>query len=175
MLRSSLSAKARMQVPPTSDSIEHSDQVSLEVALLKSSSPDEAHVRVTLVVASDNDVRAYVSDSLRQNYPRDVIAVGSVASALDTAARHTPRLLVASYTERAVLRHFPAVPAVLLSDNVPQAETMDTRLAPLVVLRGAVGVQRLLEVAASLLAWDRDNVTHVAGSITHVAGVKEAT
>jgi hypothetical protein len=46
---------------------------------------------------------------------------------------------------------------------------MDARLAPLIVLRGAVGAQRLVEVAASLLAWDRTNVTHVADGISHVA------
>lgn len=164
-----------MQVESSDSSPAHSDQVSLEVALLKSSMPDEARAQLILVVASDVDVRAYVSDSLRRLFPLDVIAVGSTASALDNAARSTPRLLVASDLDRAVLRHFPAVPAVLLSDDVPQAETMVSRLAPLVVLRGAVGIQRLLEVATSLLAWDRENVSHVATAITHVASVKEAT
>jgi len=164
-----------MNVVSSLDSPEHSDQVSLEVALLKASTPDEAQAQVILVVASNVDVRAYVSDSLRQLLRLDVIAVGSIASALDSAARSTPRLLVASDLDRAVLRHFPAVPAVLLSDDVPHAEAMVSRLAPLVVLRGAVGIQRLLEVATSLLAWDRENVSHVARAITHVASVKEAT
>ena len=164
-----------MQVESSDNSPAHSDQVSLEVALLKSSTADEGPARVVLVVASDVDVRVYVSDSLRQVLPLDVVAAGSIASALDSAVHATPRLLVASDTDRAILRHFPAVPAVLLSDDVPLAETMASRLAPLIVLRGAVGIQRLLEVSTSLLAWDREDVTHVAAAITQVASLKEAT
>ena len=161
-----------MQVLSSSDSHEHSDQVSLEVALLSSSMLDDANAQVIIVVASDVDVRGYVSDSLRQLSSHDIVAVASASSALDTATHSTPRLLVASDTDRAVLRHFPAVPALLLSDNVPQAEAMGTRLAPLVVLRGAVGAERLVEVATSLLAWDRENVTLVAPAISDVASEK---
>jgi hypothetical protein len=161
-----------MQIASSDNSPEHSDQVSLEVELLKSSSRDDTAGHVTLVVASDADVRAYVSDSLRKLLPPNVIAVGSIASALDEASRCTPRLVVVSHAERAVLRHLPAVPAVLLSDDVPAAESMGSRLAPLVILRGAFGIQRLFDVATSLLAWDRENVSHVAGAITHVASVK---
>jgi hypothetical protein len=164
-----------MHVVSSSDSPQHSDQVSLEVALLKSATAEATPARVTLVVSADVDVRAYVSDALCQIHLVDVTAVGSIASALDSAARATPRLLVASDADRGVLRHFPAVPAVLLSDEVPSAETMDARLAPLVVLRGAVGSQQLIEVATSLLAWSRENVTHVAATISDVANLKEAT
>jgi hypothetical protein len=164
-----------MRVVPSSDSPQHSDQVSLEVALLKSSAPDETSVRTTLVVASNADVLAYLSDSLRQIHSMEVVATSSTASALDSGARLTPRLLVVADQDRAVLRHFPAVPGLLLSEDAPPDEVMDARLAPLIVVRGAVGSQRLLEVATSLLAWDRNNVTQVAGSISHVANAKETT
>jgi hypothetical protein len=164
-----------MRVVSSSDSPQHSDQVSLEVALLKSSAPDETSARTTLVVASNVDVLAYLSESLRQIRSIEVVAASSTASALDSGARLTPRLLVVADQDRAVLRHFPAVPAVLLSEDVPPEEVMDARLAPLIVLRGAVGAQRLLEVATSLLEWDRKNVTQVAGSISHVANAKETT
>jgi len=130
-----------------------SEQVSLEVALLAYESLGEAGTPIALVVASDADVRAYVSDALRQRGAVDVVATGSVASALDAAARRTPHVLVVSHAERALLRHLPAVPAVLLSDDAPGSEATDTRrLAPLVVLRGSFRIQRLLDVAASLLA-----------------------
>ena len=163
-----------MQVVSADNLPEHSDQVSLEVELLKSSRDDTAR-QVALVVASDADVRAYVSDSLRQLLPVHVISVGSIASALEEASRSTPRLVVVSHDERAVLRHLPVVPAVLLSDDIPAAEAMSTRLAPLVILRGAVAIQRLVDVATSLLAWESENVSHVAAAITHVANSKEAT
>jgi len=130
-----------------------SEQVSLEVALLASESLGDANARVALVVASDPDVRAYVSDSLRQRATVDVVVAGSVASALDAAAQATPSVLVVAHAERAVLRHLPAVPAVLLSDDTAISDTTEARrLAPLVVLRGAFRMQRLLDVAASLLA-----------------------
>jgi hypothetical protein len=130
-----------------------SEQVSLEVALLASESLGDTSPRVALVVASDPDVRAYVSDSLRQRAAVEVVAASSVASALDAAAQATPRVLVVAHAERAVLRHLPAVPAVLLSDDASVSDATDARrLAPLVVLRGAFRVQRLLDVAASMLA-----------------------
>ena len=128
----------------------HSEQVSLEVALLASASPAEANPLVVLVVASDADVRAYVTDALRQNV-FDVVATGSVPSALDAAARCTPRMLVVAHPERAVLRHLPAVPAVLLSDDDSTADVKDPRrLAPLVLLRGSFRIQRLLEATNSI-------------------------
>jgi CheY-like chemotaxis protein len=129
----------------------HSEQVSLEVALLASASPAEASPLVVLVVASDADVRAYVTDSLRQRTALDVVATGSVPSALDAAARRTPRMLVVAHAERAVLRHLPAVPAVLLSDDSATDVTDPRRLAPLVLLGGSFRIQRLLEATASLL------------------------
>ena len=164
-----------MRVVSSPDSPQHSDQVSLEVALLESCAPAETSVRITLVVASNTDARAYLSDSLRQIHSMEVIAVSSTASALDSAARWTPRLLVVADQDRAVLRHFPAVPGVLLSEDVPAEEVMDARLAPLIVLRGAVGSQRLLEVATSLLAWDRESVGHIAADVTDVVNAKETT
>jgi hypothetical protein len=129
-----------------------SEQVSLEVALLASASSAETSLLAVLVVASDADVRAYVTDSLRQQAAFDVVAAGSVPSALDAAARCTPRVLVVAHAERAVLRHLPAVPAVLLSGDTSTHEVDDPRrLAPLVLLRGSFRVQHLLEATASLL------------------------
>lgn len=131
----------------------HSEQVSLEVALLAAESFGDTGAEVALVVASNADVRTYVSDSLRQRTALHVVATGSVAAALDVAARYTPRVVVVSHPERAVLRHLPAVPAVLLSDDAPVSDAPDARrLAPLVVLRGAFRIQQLVDVAASLLA-----------------------
>jgi len=50
------------------------------------------------------------------------------------------------------VRHLPAVAAVLLSDDPSAPEAVDaSRLAPIVVLRGAFRGARLLEVIASLL------------------------
>ena len=98
-------------------------------------------------------MRAYLSDSLRQPTAVDVVATGSVPSALDAAAQCAPRLLVVGHAERAVLRHLPAVPAVLLSDDASSSEVTEMRrLAPLVVLRGSFRIQRLLELVTSLLA-----------------------
>lgn len=141
------------RVSSSDDHRVHSEQVSLEVALLSSTSSGEARTPVVLVVASDADVRAYVTDSLRQRTNLDVVATGSVASALDAAARGTPLVLVVADAERAVLRHLPAVPAVLLSDEVSAPDVKDPRrLAPLVLLRGSLRIQRLIEATVSLLS-----------------------
>ena len=122
-------------------------------ALLASAPAVNGSAQIALVVASDADVSAYVSDALRQGISLDVVAMRSVALALDAAARCTPRVLVVAHAERAVLRHLPGLPAVLLSDETPPAEvTHARRLAPLVVLRGAFRIERLLDVVASLLA-----------------------
>ena len=130
----------------------HSEQISLEVALLASESLGGDGAPVALVVASDADVRAYVSDSLKQQTRLGVVSAGSVSSALEVAARSAPRLLVVAHAERAVLRHLPAVPAVLLSDNASSSEVAEMRrLAPLVVLRGAFRMQRLIDTVTSLL------------------------
>jgi hypothetical protein len=133
---------------------EHSEQVALEVAALLGASPaSTTDEPIAFVVAAVADIRDYVCGSLRQSTSLDVLAIGSVALALDAAGRRTPRVLVAAYAERAVLRHLPGVPAVLLSDDVPPADTRDApRLAPLVVLRGAFRVERLVDVVASLIA-----------------------
>lgn len=133
----------------------HSEQVALELAALELAAaprPD-AEAQLALVVASDFDVSAYVSDSLRQGTSLDVLATRSVASALEAAARRRPLLLVVAHSERAVLRHLPGVPTVLLSDDARSAEATDARrLAPLVVLRGAFRAERLLDIVTSLLA-----------------------
>ena len=59
------------------------------------------------MVASDGDMRVYVTDSLRQLIALDVVAAGSVASALDVAARCTPRVLVVAHAERRCCVTFP--------------------------------------------------------------------
>lgn len=130
-----------------------SPRVALEVALLTSTGEHRLpHGLAALIVASDADERTYLADSLRQRADLTVLAVGTVAAAIESATRSTPRLLVVAHDERAVVRHFPAIPTVLLSDDsnaLPGAE--GTRLAPIVVLRGAFRGTRLLEVVASLL------------------------
>jgi hypothetical protein len=128
--------------------------VALELAALEASTPlsPNANAAFVLVVASDADVGAYVSDALRRGIGLDVVAMGSVALALDAAARRRPLVLVVAHTERAVLRHLPGVPAVLLSDEAPTSDATHARFAPLVVLRGAFRAERLLDVVASLLA-----------------------
>jgi len=61
-------------------------------------------------------------------------------------------VIVATHDARAVVRHLPAVAAVLLSDNTSIPEATDARrLAPIVVLRGAFRGARLLEVVAALI------------------------
>jgi len=51
-----------------------------------------------------------------------------------------------------VIRHLPAVAAVLLSDDTSAPELIDPiRLAPIVVVRGAYRGARLLEVVAALI------------------------
>ena len=132
----------------------HSEQVTLELAALPAAAPmPNVERHLALVVASNADVGAYVSDALHERAPLDVVAIGSVAAALDAAARRRPAVLVVAHTERAVLRHLPGVPAVLLSEDVPAADaTYPRRLAALVVLRGAFRADRLLEVVSSLLA-----------------------
>lgn len=53
-------------------------------------------------------------------------------------------------TTRAVVRHLPAVAALLLSDDTSAPVVVDaSRLAPIVVLRGAFRGVRLLEVVAT--------------------------
>ena len=134
--------------PPAPSSL-----VALEVALLSSaehgSPADEA---VALVVASDDDERAYIADALGRRTDLVVFAAATVAGALEAAANRTPRLVVATHDTRAVVRHLPAVAAVLLSDDASASEAVDAnRLAPMVVLRGAYRGARLLEVVATLI------------------------
>ena len=138
----------------------------MELAALPASAAElGADVPLVLVVAADADVRAYVSDSLRTTTSLAVIATGSVGGALDVAVRRTPRALVVSHGEQAVVRHLPGVPAVLLSDEAPAADVTEARrLAPLVMLRGAFRAERLLEVVVSLMAgYER---TRLADTIT---------
>jgi len=146
-------------VTPASDSRrddpppEPSSLVALEVALLSSaqhSAPSAASF--ALVVASDDDERTYVADALRQRGDLVVVAAATVAAALEAAAHRTPRVIVATHDTRAVIRHLPAVAAVLLFDDTSAPETVDaSRLAPIVVLRGAFRGARLLEVVATLI------------------------
>jgi hypothetical protein len=134
--------------PPAPSSL-----VALEVALLSSA----AHVTpsdtaVALVVASDDDERTYVADALRRRADLVVVVVATVAAALEVAAHRTLRVIVATHDARVVVRHLPAVAAVLLSDDTSIAEAVDaSRLAPIVVLRGAFRGARLLEVVATLI------------------------
>jgi len=134
--------------PPAPSSL-----VALEVALLSSAehgAPSDASI--ALVVASDDDERTYVADALRQRADLVVVVVATVAAALEAAAHRTPRVIVATHDARVVVRHLPAVAAVLLSDDTRALEAIDaSRLAPIVVLRGAFRGARLLEVVATLI------------------------
>ena len=134
--------------PPAPSSL-----VALEVALLSSAEHGAASVvAVALVVASDDDERTYVADALRQRPDLVVVVVATVAAALEAAAHRTPRVIVATHDARGVVRHLPAVAAVLLSDDIATPEASDaSRLAPIVVLRGAFRGARLLEVVATLI------------------------
>ena len=99
-----------------------------------------------------NDERTYIADALSQRADLVVVVVATVAAALEAAAHRTPRVLVATHDVRVVVRHLPAVAAVLLSDDTRALEAIDTsRLAPIVVLRGAFRGARLLEVVATLI------------------------
>ena len=107
---------------------------------------------MALVVVSDDDERTYVADALHRRGDLVVVVVATVAAALEAAAHQTPRVLVATHDARAVVRHLPAVAAVLLSDDTSIPEAADARrLAPIVVLRGAFRGARLLEVVATLI------------------------
>jgi len=132
--------------------------VALEVALLASSEEHALPDRLAaLVVSADADERTYLADSLRQRAGLAVIVVGTIAAALESAARSTPRLLVVTHEARAVIPHLPAIPTVLLSDDARVLGAAEgSRAAPLIVLRGAFRGTRLLEVVASLLG---DNAT----------------
>lgn len=134
--------------PPTPSPL-----VALEVALLSSAEhgpPSDA--AVALVVASDDDERIYIADALSQRADLVVVVVATVAAALEAAAYRTPRVLVATHDVRVVVRHLPAVAAVLLSDDTRALEAINaSRLAPIVVLRGAFRGARLLEVVATLI------------------------
>jgi hypothetical protein len=134
--------------PPAPSSL-----VALEVALLSSAehgAPTGAPV--ALVVGSDDDERTYVADALSQRSDLVVIDVATVAAALEAAAQRTPRVLIATHDARAVVRHLPAVAAVLLSDDTRALEAIDaSRLAPIAVLHGAFRGARLLEVVATLI------------------------
>ena len=134
--------------PPAPSSL-----VALEVALLSSAEHGaSSDAPVALVVASDDDERAYVADALRQRADLVVVVVATVAAALEAAAHRTPRVIVATHDARGVVRHLPAVAAVLLSDDASAPEAVDAnRLAPIVVLRGAYRGARLLEVVATLI------------------------
>ena len=142
----------RSDPPPPPSSL-----VALEVALLTSAergTPTDPPI--ALVVASDDDERTYVADALRQRADLVVVVAATVAAALETAAHRTPRVIVATHDARAVVRHLPAVAAVLLSDDTSAPEAVDaSRLAPIVVLRGAFRGARLLEVIATLIG-ERD-------------------
>ncbi len=138
----------RDDAPPAPSSL-----VALEVALLASAehrAPSDAPIG--LVVASDDDERTYVADALRQRADFVVVAVATVAAALEAAAHRTPRVIIATHDARGVVRHLPAVAAVLLSNDTSAPEAVDgSRLAPIVVLRGAFRGARLLEVVATLI------------------------
>jgi hypothetical protein len=134
--------------PPTPSSL-----VALEVALLASaehSAPSDGVV--ALVVAWDDDERTYIADALRRRADLVIVVVPTVAAALEAASHRTPGVIVATHDARAVVRHLPAVAAVLLSDDTSAPEAIDaSRLAPIVVLRGAFRGARLLEVVATLI------------------------
>jgi len=138
--------------PPAPSSL-----VALEVALLaslKRVAPSD--IAVALVVAPDDDERTYVGDALRQRADLVVVVVATVAAALEVAAHRTPRVIVATHDGRGVVRHLPAVPTVLLSDDTSAPELVDaSRLAPIVVLRGAYRGARLLEVVTALVGQQR--------------------
>ena len=138
----------RGDVPPAPSPL-----VALEVALLSSAERGAlSDAPVALVVASDDDERAYVADALRQRGDFMVVVVATVGAALEATAHRTPRVIVATHDARAVVRHLPAVAAVLLSDDTSAPELIDPiRLAPIVVLRGAFRGARLLEVVATLI------------------------
>jgi len=128
--------------------------VALEVAALLASTGEHSlpDATVALVVASDADERMYLTDSLRPRANLEVVAVASIAAALEAAARRIPHVLVVTHEERAVLRHLPGIPGVLLTEDAGALRgTEASRLAPLIVLRGAFSGARLLEVVASLL------------------------
>ena len=139
---------SRGDVPPAPSSL-----VALEVALLASAERGAvSDAPVALVVAADDDERTYVADALRQRADLVVVVVATVAAALEAAAQRTPRVIVATHDARVVVRHLPAVAAVLLSDDASAPEAVDARrLAPIVVLRGAFRGARLLEVVATLI------------------------
>lgn len=134
--------------PPAPSSL-----VALEVALLSSAEHrTTSDAAVALVVASDDDERTYVADALRQRGDLVVVVATTVGAALEAAAHRTPRVVVATHDTRGVVRHLPAVAAVLLTDDTSAPEAVDaSRLAPIVVLRGAFRGARLLEVVATLI------------------------
>lgn len=134
--------------PPAPSSL-----VALEVALLSSAEHGtHSDAAVALVVASDDDERTYIADVLGQRADLLVVVVATVAAALEAASQRTPRVVVATHDVRVVVRHLPAVAAVLLSDDTRAIEAIDpSRLAPVVVLRGAFRGARLLDVVATLI------------------------
>jgi hypothetical protein len=133
---------------------QRSEQIALELAALPTGAPSlDAEAPLALVVAADADVRTYVRESLHSGTALAVLETGSVAAALEVALHRTPRVLVVSHGERAVVRHLPGVPAVILADETPAADLADARrLAPLIVVRGAFRAERLLEVIGRVLA-----------------------
>lgn len=139
-----------------------SEHISLEVAVITGEIPRHrpgtsdpgggVPQRVVLVVVASTDVRAYVSDSLRRRGDLAVYEVGSVASALDVAERRRLALLVVGESEAAVVRHLPAIPAILLADEAPPRDPSgERRPAPLVLVRGVFSPQRLLEAVELVL------------------------
>jgi len=141
------SDRGRGDQPPAPSSL-----VALEVALLRSDEHAASDAPVALVVASDDDERAYVADALRQRADLFVVAATTVAEALEAAVRRAPRVVVATHEMGVVVRHLPAVAAVLLSDDAWLASAVNVgRLAPLVVFRGAFQGAELLEVVTALL------------------------
>jgi hypothetical protein len=130
-----------------------SSLVALEVALLSSAehaAPSGAPI--ALVVSADDDERTYVAEVVRQRGDLEVVGAATVSAALEAAVQQTPRLIIVTHDARVVIRHLPAVAAVLLSDDTSTPEAVDaTRLAPVVVLRGAFRGTRLLEVVATLI------------------------
>ena len=138
----------RGDVPPAPSPL-----VALEVALLASADRGGlSDAPVALVVVSDDDERTYIADALSQRSDLMVIVVATVGAALEATAHRTPRVIVATHDTRVVVRHLPAVAAVLLSDDTSAPEAVDaSRLAPIVVLRGAYRGARLREVVAALI------------------------
>src|SRR5262245_14047966 len=107
------------------------------------------HALRVLVVASQPDVRAYISECLRSRTNLLVLEAASVQAAI-ALAQQQPRLLIVDESEIEVIGRLPQIATILIVDDASESYQHGTR-ADLRVLARPFNTRGLLQQVDSLL------------------------